>query len=268
MLEPLCMLPIARFRCERLILVGDPKQLSPTIQGSESEHKMGLEMTLFERMHKLSLNTFILRTQYRCHPSISSICNQMFYDNKLLDGVTADERQKIIDWLPTLSFIDVNGHEQSELENSYCNISEAHFVVRLLELIFKTGIDPCQIGVITQYKSQVAKITSFLRESKSSFTSSDLKAIQMSTVDAFQGAEKDIIILSCVRSQHIGFIDCPYRTNVALSRAKRHLVVAGNKTLLAGNTCWSAILNIFKLKDAVIVKSDDFLKDVEESIVK
>ncbi|XP_047124411.1 5'-3' DNA helicase ZGRF1 isoform X2 [Hydra vulgaris] len=262
MTEPLCMLPIARFHCERLILVGDPKQLSPTIQGSESDHDMGLELTLFERMQRLFLKPFVLRTQYRCHPSISSICNKMFYDNMLLDGVTANDRQKLVNWLPTLSFIDVNGQEQCDFENSYSNVCEAQFVVNLLELIFETGIEPNQVGVITQYKSQVAKIASFLRESKSCITSSNLKAIQMSTVDAFQGAEKEIIILSCVRSRHIGFIDCPFRTNVALSRAKRHLVIAGNKKLLTSNACWNGVLNICNLEKAVIMSSTDFLKNI------
>ncbi|XP_065653894.1 5'-3' DNA helicase ZGRF1-like isoform X2 [Hydra vulgaris] len=263
MTEPVCMLPIARFHCERLILVGDPKQLSPTIQGSESDHDMGLELTLFERMQRLFLKPFVLRTQYRCHPSISSICNKMFYDNMLLDGVTANDRLKLVNWLPTLSFIDVNGQEQCDFENSYSNVCEAQFVVNLLELIFKTGIEPNQVGVITQYKSQVAKIACFLRESKSCITSSNLKAIQMSTVDAFQGAEKEIIILSCVRSRHIGFIDCPFRTNVALSRAKRHLVIAGNKKLLTSNACWNGVLNICNLEKAVMMSSNDFLKNID-----
>ena len=64
------MLPVARFKCERLILVGDPKQLSPIVEGSEAEHSSGLEMTLFERLEKTGHGTTMLRTQYRCHPSI------------------------------------------------------------------------------------------------------------------------------------------------------------------------------------------------------
>ena len=87
MMEPLSMLPVARFKCERLILVGDPKQLSPIVEGSEAENSSGLEMTLFERLEKMGHGTAMLRTQYRCHPSISAICNTMFYDGCLRDGV-------------------------------------------------------------------------------------------------------------------------------------------------------------------------------------
>ena len=262
MMEPVSMLPIARFKCQRLILVGDPKQLCPTVQGSEAEHSFSLEMTLFERLQQLGYQPSMLRMQYRCHPSISAICNEMFYHGELKDGISCTQREPIVEWLPTLSVVDVDdGKEECGNDGSYFNLKEALIIVNVLEKILKCGINPHQVGVITQYKSQVWNINSLLRNHIRS--TADIKTIQISTVDAFQGAEKDIILLSCVRTRHIGFIDCPRRTNVALSRARTHLVIVGKLKLLNSNACWSGVINVCKLQNATVSNSNTFLKSLE-----
>ena len=66
-----------RFGCEKCVLVGDPKQLAPPIQGSDSAHQSGLERTLFERLVAMRYNPVVLRTQYRCHPTLSAISNRL-----------------------------------------------------------------------------------------------------------------------------------------------------------------------------------------------
>jgi len=259
MMEPLSLLPIARFKCEKLVLVGDPKQLAPTIQGSEAEHSENLELTMFERLHQMGIEPVILRTQYRCHPKISSVCNQLFYDGVLVDGVTSQSRIPLIESLPTLSFIHIkNGSEKSESDGSYSNLKESEFIVNVLGNILKhDDINLGQVGVITQYRSQVKSISSLFGE-KISLASDQLKSLQISTVDAFQGGEKEIILLSCVRSRHIGFIDCPRRTNVALSRAKRHLIIAGNYNLLKNNKVWGGVIEICKEMKGFFTNSEDF----------
>ncbi|EMP40807.1 hypothetical protein UY3_01933 [Chelonia mydas] len=115
-----------RFECEKLILVGDPKQLPPTIQGSEGAHDNGLEQTLFDRLCLMAPNsgfwgdtdqghdTVFLRTQYRCHPAISAVVNDLFYEGNLLDGISEMDRSPLLDWLPTLCFFNVNGTEQKQ----------------------------------------------------------------------------------------------------------------------------------------------------------
>lgn len=251
MVEQLSMLPLARFRCQRLVLVGDPNQLSPTIQGSESEHTEGLEMTMFERLEKMGYRKVTLRYQYRCHPAISSICSKMFYEGKLQNGVTTEERPRLLEWLPHLSIINISqGEEKCGPDGSYYNEKEAEFIVKTLTDILETGIEPIQIGVITQYKTQVLKIRTLLYDHNAKFTATELKGIQISTVDAFQGAEKDIILLSCVRTRFVGFINCPRRTNVALSRAKHHLVIAGNLRLLRSDKLWSRVLDVAEEQNA------------------
>ncbi|KAJ6668811.1 hypothetical protein lerEdw1_012295 [Lerista edwardsae] len=322
MAEPSSFLPIARFDCEKLILVGDPKQLPPTIQGSESAHGNGLEQTLFDRLC-LMMQRFrtpvvdapvaaigsssvlpvdsdglprdpvdrrieqavrrafdaaagslrasvagsmfsravflwirelladfdvpaeghepvLLRTQYRCHPAISAITNDLFYGGNLLNGISEMDRNPLVDWLPTLCFYNVNGFEQVGRDNSFHNMAESSFIVKLIQCLVASGIDGSMIGVIALYKSQMNQICTLLGAVHSD--ASQIKAVQVSTVDAFQGAEKEIIVLSCVRTRHVGFIDSEKRVNVALTRGKRHLLIVGNLNCLRKNKLWEKVI--------------------------
>ncbi|KFQ64210.1 Uncharacterized protein C4orf21, partial [Phaethon lepturus] len=241
MTEPASLLPIARFQCEKLVLVGDPKQLPPTIQGSESVHEKGLEQTLLDRLCLMGHKPILLRTQYRCHPAISAIANELFYEGNLIDGVSEKDRSPLLDWLPTLCFYSVNGVEQIERDNSFYNMAEVHFTVKLIQCLIASGIEGSAIGVITLYKSQMCKIQNFLSGVHSE--AFEIKAVQVSTVDAFQGAEKEIVVLSCVRTRHIGFIDSEKRMNVALTRAKRHLLIVGNLACLSKNRLWGKVIH-------------------------
>ncbi|NXP50751.1 ZGRF1 protein, partial [Heliornis fulica] len=241
MTEPASLLPIARFQCKKLVLVGDPKQLPPTIQGSESVHEKGLEQTLFDRLCLMGHKPIFLKTQYRCHPTISAIANELFYEGNLIDGVSEEDRRPLLDWLPTLCFYSVYGVEQIERDNSFYNMAEVHFTVKLIQSLIASGIEGSAIGVVTLYKAQMCKIWSLLCSAHSEAFA--IKAIQVSTVDAFQGAEKEIIVLSCVRTRQIGFIDSEKRMNVALTRAKRHLLIVGNLACLSKNRLWGRVIH-------------------------
>ncbi|XP_012510529.1 PREDICTED: protein ZGRF1 [Propithecus coquereli] len=238
--EPASLLPIARFECEKLILVGDPKQLPPTIQGSDAAHENGLEQTLFDRLCLMGHKPILLRTQYRCHPAISAIANNLFYDGSLLNGVSETERSPLLEWLPTLCFYNVKGLEQIERDNSFHNMAEAAFTLKLIQSLIASGIAGSMIGVITLYKSQMYKLCHLL--SAVDLDHPNMKTVQVSTVDAFQGAEKEIIILSCVRTRQVGFIDSEKRMNVALTRGKRHLLIVGNLACLRRNRLWGRVI--------------------------
>ncbi|XP_044941466.1 protein ZGRF1 isoform X2 [Mustela putorius furo] len=238
--EPASLLPIARFECEKLILVGDPKQLPPTIQGSDAAHEKGLEQTLFDRLCLMGHKPVLLRTQYRCHPVISAISNDLFYEGNLMNGISETERSPLLEWLPTLCFYNVKGLEQIERDNSFHNVAEAAFTLKLIQSLIASGIVGSMIGVITLYKSQMYKLCHLL--SATDFDHPDIKAVQVSTVDAFQGAEKEIIILSCVRTRQVGFIDSEKRMNVALTRGRRHLLIVGNLACLRKNRLWGRVI--------------------------
>uniref|UniRef100_A0A663MJW4 5'-3' DNA helicase ZGRF1 n=2 Tax=Athene cunicularia TaxID=194338 RepID=A0A663MJW4_ATHCN len=183
----------------------------------------------------------LLRTQYRCHPAISAIANELFYEGNLTDGVSEQDRSPLVDWLPTLCFYSVNGVEQIERDNSFYNMAEVHFTVKLIQSLVASGIEGSAVGVITLYKSQMCKIQNLLSGIYSE--AFEVKAVQVSTVDAFQGAEKEIIVLSCVRTRQIGFIDSEKRMNVALTRAKRHLLIVGNLACLSRNRLWGRVIH-------------------------
>ncbi|XP_069782301.1 5'-3' DNA helicase ZGRF1-like isoform X2 [Narcine bancroftii] len=240
--EPMSLLPIARFGCEKLILVGDPKQLPPTIQGSESAHDAGLEQTLFDRMCLMGYQPVMLRTQYRCHPAISAITNELFYDGSLIDGPSTMNLNPLLNWLPTLCFYNVKGHEQVEIDGSYHNLEEASFTAKLIQSLIASGIKGHMIGVITLYKSQMYKLCGLLNYT-AQCDLAEIKTVQVSTVDAFQGAEKEVIVLSCVRTRQVGFIDSEKRMNVALTRGKRHLLIIGSLTCLRSNRLWEKVIH-------------------------
>ncbi|XP_045687223.1 protein ZGRF1 [Phyllostomus hastatus] len=240
MTEPASLLPVARFECEKLILVGDPKQLPPTVQGSDAAHEHGLEQTLFDRLCLMGHKPVVLRTQYRCHPAITAVANDLFYGGTLRNGVSETERSPLLGWLPTLCFYNVQGQEQIEGGNSFHNVAEAAFTLTLIQSLVAGGVAGSEIGVITLYRAQVCKLCHSLRAVASD--QPGLRAVQVSTVDAFQGAEREVIILSCVRTRQVGFIDSERRVNVALTRGRRHLLIVGNLACLRRNRLWGRVI--------------------------
>ncbi|XP_065909970.1 5'-3' DNA helicase ZGRF1-like isoform X2 [Dysidea avara] len=261
MSEPVSLLPIARFGCHKLLLLGDPKQLPPTIQGSEASHDHGLEQTLFDRLVLMGHTPIMLKTQYRCHPRLSSLSNKLFYGGQLVDGVSESDRIPVKASLPTLCFCDVvGGREQCDQDGSFSNPQEAQFVVMLIELCVQWGVPLENVGVIVLYRSQVGMIKNKLTNHKQLTSHSVL----ISTVDAFQGGERDVIILSCVRTRHAGFIDSDRRVNVALTRAKRHLLIVGNRHMLQSNPLWGRIINYCNEHDDGVMDHRQFMINVND----
>ncbi|XP_063446404.1 5'-3' DNA helicase ZGRF1-like isoform X2 [Mytilus trossulus] len=259
MTEPASMLPVAKFKCQKLVLVGDPKQLDPTIQGSETSTVHGLEQTLFDRITLMGHSPVMLHTQYRCHPYISQVSNSLFYNNVLRNGIAVEDREPVMDELPALCFYDVcDGLEINDRDGSFYNDKEAEFIIFLIEVLVDREVDPDRIGVISLYKSQMYKITNLLGSNKNC---KELKGVMVSTVDAFQGGERDVIILSCVRTRNVGFIDNQKRTNVALTRAKHHLLIVGNENNLTKNKLWHQIIQQCKDSSPQGLQSADIIRE-------
>ncbi|XP_062594375.1 LOW QUALITY PROTEIN: uncharacterized protein LOC134255841 [Saccostrea cucullata] len=258
MTEPASLFPMSKFACEKLVLVGDPKQLDPTIQGSEANHSEGLEQTMFDRLIKMGHIPTLLRTQYRCHPVISDLANTLFYQGQLLDGVKATDRAPVLDILPTLCFYNVcNGQEDNDSSGSFSNEKEADFIAFMIEALVNAGVDSTSIGVITLYKSQMYSIIAKLGTSRNC-SQNETKSILVSTVDAFQGGERNIIFLSCVRTNNTGFIDNHKRTNVALTRARHHLFIVGHLNNLEKNQLWGKVISMCRARK-------DGMQDSEEA---
>lgn len=245
LLEPMSLVPLCRAAGEKLILVGDPLQLSPpvTTKVDTAAANSGYTRTLFDRVIEMGIKPIMLKTQYRCHPRIAELSSSLFYSNELKAGMTPQDRAPLVEGLPTLTFIDNDGSEiQNPRSKSFTNPAEARLVVDIVQRLLSLNIPGSDIGVISLYKSQAEAIQASLDELTKV---SGLKggSVQISTVDAFQGSEKDVIIVSTVRTESVGFIDNRQRVNVALSRSKRHLFLVGNSKLLTSNRLWDQIIN-------------------------
>ncbi|KIJ26431.1 hypothetical protein M422DRAFT_38225 [Sphaerobolus stellatus SS14] len=144
--------------------------------------------------------------------------------------------------------------EISSSGTSFLNRTEASNVEKIVTKFFKSGVVPSQIGIVTPYEGQRSYIVNYMQFNGS--LKKDLyKEVEVASVDAFQGREKDYIILSCVRSnehQGIGFLNDPRRLNVALTRAKYGVVILGNPKVLSKHPLWHYLLTHYKEKNCLV----------------
>lgn len=252
-LEPACWIPI--LRAERVVLTGDHQQLPPTIKSVEAARE-GLAKTLFEKCiehHPQSAS--MLQVQYRMNEHIMQFSSDYFYGG----GLVANESVKhhtVLD-LPPVDFIDTAGcgfNEARDAETlSRYNDDEAQLLIRELEkLIRQTGVDhwTYSMGIITPYSAQVERLVKLAETSK--ILSAVQPYITINTVDAFQGQERDVIAISFVRSNdkgEIGFLGDIRRTNVAMTRARKKLIMVGDSATLGTHDFYTALLEYVQQKD-------------------
>ncbi|EEH39397.2 ATP-dependent helicase NAM7 [Paracoccidioides lutzii Pb01] len=257
--EPECMIPLV-LGCKQVVLVGDHQQLGPVIMNKKAA-KAGLNQSLFERLVILGCAPIRLNVQYRMHPCLSEFPSNMFYDGSLQNGVTESERLlKDVDFPwpvahnPMMFWSNLGNEEISASGTSYLNRTEAANVEKIVTRFFKAGVKPSSIGIITPYEGQRSYVVSSM-QATGTFKKELYKEIEVASVDAFQGREKDYIVLSCVRSndhQGIGFLSDPRRLNVALTRAKYGLVILGNPKVLSKHPLWNYLLLHFKEKNCLV----------------
>ncbi len=244
--EPASLVPLIR-GARQIVLVGDHKQLPPTVLSFRAEEK-GLKRSLFERLVDLGIEPFLLTKQYRMHPSISKFPNKQFYSSKLIDGVNASSRPAPAgllwpDWDNPVAFIPIEGGELVSPDGtSRENPVEVSWVLKITEDLLEAGeLTKKDIGIITPYAGQVRAIRNSMDEK--------LDDVEVRTVDGYQGREKEVIIFSCVRSNpegNVGFLAEPRRLNVALTRAKRGLIVIGDPATLRSDKNWQAWLEYIR----------------------
>ena len=248
--EPGCWIPL--LRANRIVLAGDHCQLPPTVL-SKPAAREGLATSLLERLvaHYGDAVTSRLDVQYRMHEQIMQFSSQQFYDDTLLADETVASH--LLHDLPSIesspltaepvTFIDTAGADWTEeLEpngESKRNTKEGAFVLKKVRELQTAGLNPRDIAVITPYAAQVR----WLREQW------DADDLEIDTVDGFQGREKEAVVISCVRSNskgEIGFLADTRRMNVALTRARRKLIVVGDSATLGGHSFYAELLSYFE----------------------
>ncbi|MCO5593983.1 hypothetical protein L7F22_048002 [Adiantum nelumboides] len=245
------VLPPLSLGAARCVLIGDPQQLPATVI-SRAANTLQYSRSLFERFQQGGCPAMLLAVQYRMHPQVRDFPSRYFYQSRLVDSESIsslpDEPYHSDALLRPYIFYDVSHGRESHKGNSvsYQNVTEAQFAARLFEYLqnfIKTaGINKVSVGVITPYKLQLK----CLQQEFGSLLSPDVdsKSVYINTVDAFQGQERDVIIMSCVRasSHGVGFVADIRRMNVALTRARRCLWVVGNAAALVQSEDWAALI--------------------------
>ena len=249
--EPSALVPITR-GCRQLVLVGDHMQLPPTVI-SEAAQLGGLGQSLFERLTECGVDTNMLTTQYRMHPTIREYPSARFYEDRLDDGCTPEERPPAAgflwpDWDHPVAFVPVDGSEIIDEEgSSKSNLDEAAKVLSVVSGLLSAGdLTPADIGVITPYSGQVRLLADLFEQAGGRDEHGPYAGLEIKSVDGYQGREKEIIVFSAVRANdqgEIGFLRDRRRLNVAITRAKRGLIVLGNPKTLRHDGTWRAWLD-------------------------
>nr|CAG4712081.1 unnamed protein product [Naegleria fowleri] len=255
---------IALLKGKRCVLAGDHFQLPPTVLSPEAQ-KQGLEVTLFERMYfryKENISR-MLNVQYRMNEEIMNWSSNEFYEGKLiahdsvkshllcdLEGASQDEAETLtpLFMIDTAncdmeeSQVDAEESTESHISKSKMNTFEVDLVEKYLRhLVEKCKISESLIGVITPYSAQVQALRAKI--------SDEFPFVETSTVDGFQGREKEVIIICTVRSNKngdVGFLSEERRMNVAVTRARRQVCIIGDSNTLKTNPFLNRMVHYFE----------------------
>jgi len=253
--EPAALVPLHVANTDLCVLVGDDRQLPPTVFSSN-----GLtSVALFERLRQLGHPAELLEEQYRMAPEISAFPSMYFYGERLKDSVNmqSSTRRAIHQWLPPLLFLNLHSSQAQKSGSSWRNPEEARLCASLLVWIKQTAIAVEEeqltddVGVITPYRGQQAALRRELATQR-------WPDNMVNTVDGYQGRECEVIILDTVRAQQdanrggVGFLADERRLNVALTRAKSILVIIGHAPTLERSKAWAALLDHVRERDCLL----------------
>ena len=245
---PSVLIPIAK--AHRFILAGDHKQLPPTIISDKAQK---LEKTMFEELIKIyPFKSQLLNIQYRMNSLLMKFPNAEFYNNGLksdssVDDITINDILNTESEEEAMLFVDTSnvddeGERHLKDSKSIINKLEADIAVQLANDYLNAGLEESDIGIISPYADQVKIIQ-------------DKTPVEVKTVDGFQGREKEIIIISTVRSNengNIGFLSDLRRLNVAITRAKRKLIIIGNVDTLKTNPTYLRLIDFARENNVLV----------------
>lgn len=245
-LEPACWIPITK--ASRVILAGDPFQLPPTVKAVEAQ-RGGLEVTLLEKLLARGDRSQLLRTQYRMHRSIMGFSNQQFYEGALIADASVADHQLEFDEEPPVVFVDTAGcgfeeklHPKSlsRYNPEEWQLLREHLYLLIGSIPHDTPVPP--IALISPYREQAVQMRDAVAEDE---RLAELP-ITVDTIDGFQGQERDVVYISLVRSNtkgEIGFLRDLRRMNVALTRARKKLVIVGDSATVGQHDFYAKLLD-------------------------
>lgn len=255
-LEPACWIPI--LKAQRVILAGDHCQLPPTVKSDEAA-RGGLSTTLLEKNVQLHPEAVVLlEEQYRMHATIMGYSSGVFYEDRLKAHPSVAEHSLFSGDEP-LAFIDTAGcgFDEKQEGTGLSNPEEAAFMLKhATQLVTelenqKVGTPFPTIAIISPYRSQVQLLQELLPHSAALQRYAD--RITVNTIDSFQGQERDIVYIGMTRSNSdnkIGFLSDIRRMNVAMTRARKKLVVIGDSATLSRLPFYSGFIAYSEQREA------------------
>ncbi|KAM7402778.1 hypothetical protein PAMP_017989 [Pampus punctatissimus] len=267
--EPQALIPLVCNNPEKIVLIGDHKQLRPIVK-NEHVRKLGMAKSLFERYYTIhEKRAVMLDTQYRMHEDICEFPSTEYYDGKLKTGV---EQPNSVLRVGNRTMPIVFGHIQGETvrlvvntakgnENSKANRKERDKVIEIAEMLVKKAkVEQQSIVILSPYNAQVSEIRDELKKK-------NMDQITITTITKSQGSEWRYVILSTVcslpsdeiqsepdrawLSKHLGFVGDPNQINVGITRAKEGLCIIGNQELLNCSGAWKKLLRHYRFHNAV-----------------
>ncbi|KAG8034759.1 hypothetical protein G9C98_007835 [Cotesia typhae] len=257
--EILTLVPLM-FSINRLILVGDPQQLPPTIL-SQKAKEYGYDLSLFARAQKIfeseSENPIMmLDTQYRMVNAIAEWPNRYFYRGAIKNAAS----------VAPLNFCNYKVLNHSYIQDSegHSNPDEATLVAEIVKALIEKKNTDTDEKVSNADDDNKEKKDEIQEETKDK---PKQKKIEVNTVDSFQGSECDVIVMSCVRSEGIGFVKDPHRLCVSVTRAKHSLILCGNFNTFRINETWENLLNDAQSRGVYFDISKDEIQAITRHIV-
>ena len=293
--EPLSWIPLVRGR--RAVLIGDPCQLAPVVRSLEAV-EAGLARSLMSRLMPAPENlddeddgwnarayassgvlTLTLSTQYRSHETISSWSSREAYGGRLraaesvrgallrdLPGVQDTQITRI----PMLMITARSPYGRIPAEcnerrvgGSYINEGEATTAAAHVLMMLKAGVRASDIAVISPYAAQVRLLRSVLAVALEDVEGAD--AVEISSIDSFQGREAECVIISTVRSnarRGVGFLSDNRRMNVAVTRGKRHVTIIGDDKTIMGDAFLRRLVEHIEANAAAVIPRVDLFAPV------
>jgi len=243
-LEPATWIPI--LKASRVVLTGDPYQLPPTVKSREAKQR-GFDKTLIEFLLPITPQACLLNVQYRMHEQIMSFSNRRFYNNQLQASELVRHHRLLVSLHAPVLFIDTAGcgFEEKLEEKHQSRYNPEEFLIlreHLVALQTAYGEVPFpETAIISPYREQVLHMQDACEEEESL----NGLPLTINTIDGFQGQERDLVYISLVRSNdksEIGFLKDYRRMNVAMTRARKQLVVIGDSATIGHDAFYQSFL--------------------------
>lgn len=276
---PEVLIPMAI--AERVVLVGDERQLPPTVDEMTAQeagdHRLdrSLFQTLVEQVADTeSEHLSSLHTQYRMNPAIGNLVSDVFYEGELENGKASPPRRSAFGWMPApvlwISTSSLPDKHEIRSGQSFSNEAEVNVVLQLLDKMereCRSRRRRPSVGVISGYSAQVERLISHIDpDDRERWTNLQ---IEVATVDSFQGRECDAVLYSTVRSnaqRRIGFLRDHRRINVAMSRARDLLVIIGDQFMMEHATL-DSVQNPFTSVIGHVRSNADECKTIQPGLV-